>query len=199
MLPFKTFKTLKLIYLSLGFLLLLSCAPKQVTTDLFGDGRGHGEGTLQDYYKLNYQAFFGAEHLAPDTAAVLGYLEYELSNDVEQHELPDYMPLPSYRHGYTRVALSLVKNKQIDKYKLAYAFIESAKPERHQPGEWAKLWAEIEQQVLEAYPELKDDELQAELRYAAENDAAVRHSDSYRNAYHPHYRIIRNDLLKTLK
>jgi hypothetical protein len=35
------------------------------------------------------------------------------------------------------------------------------------------------------------EQLQKELRKAADLQAAVRHSDAFRNTYHPHYRIIR--------
>ena len=33
-------------------------------------------------------------------------------------------------------------------------------------------------------------ELQAELKAAAQNKEAVRHSEAFRRAYHPHYRIV---------
>lgn len=176
-----------------------SCARQQslpVSLDLFGDGRPNpGAGTLQDFYKQHYQSFYGAEHMAPDTAAVLGYLTYELSR--MEPELP---LLPNLHNigDFTRVSLALVQNKIVSDTALAYAFIASAQPIHHEDGEWLAYWEKIEAEVLKAYPQLANDTLQADLMEAARLNAAVHHSREFHNTYHPHYRIIRNDLVEQL-
>ncbi len=176
-----------------------SCTRQQnfpVSLDLFGDGSSApGAGTLQDFYKQHYQSFYGAEHMAPDTSAVLGYLAYELSRmESEPSSLADLHNIG----GFTRVSLTLVQKGIVADTALAYAFIASAQPIHHEDGEWLAYWQKIEAEVLKAYPQLANDTLQADLMEAARLNAAVHHSREFHNTYHPHYRIIRNDLVDEL-
>lgn len=151
--------------------------------------------TLQDFYKMSFQSFYGAEHLAPDTATVLHYLCQEMTELDSVSGIPDLQPIG----GYVRVSLYKVKDGSLPLDTLAYGFIESARPIEHAEGEWAVRWTTVEELVLEKYPELADSLLQADLRKAAAMDAAVRHSALYRETYHPHYRIIREDIVERWK
>ena len=56
---------------------------------------------------------------------------------------------------------------------------------------WATEWAKIESIALKVCPTWTNEPLQAELRLAAEGNHAVRHSEAFRNTYHPHYRIVK--------
>lgn len=58
---------------------------------------------------------------------------------------------------------------------------------------WVEEWQKIESIVLNVCPAWSDQELQAELREAAQNNQAVRHSEAFRTAYNPHYRLVRNN------
>jgi len=44
-----------------------------------------------------------------------------------------------------------------------------------------------------------DEDEYALLTQAAQADRAVHHSPSYRNAYHPHYRLVRSDILRAME
>lgn len=185
----------KSIIILLAILGLSTCSTPQhetVMLDLFGDQRGGtGVGTLQDFYKQHFQAFYGAEHMAPDTASVLAYLDYELAQTDYVDSLPDLQEIGDY----VRVSLALVKKGVISREELAYAFIESAQPVQHEEDEWLARWQEVEKEVLKAYPYLANDTLQADLLQAAQLNAAVHHSQPFHNTYHPHYRIIRKDIV----
>lgn len=158
------------------------------------------EANLQDVYKTCYQDFFGAEHLMQDTAAARAYLRYELSElgNEEMRELG--MPMresTGFRHRFVRINLAMVVNGEMSEEELLQRFIEAAWDERmndlrdERMNEWAEEWAQIERIAIEVQPAWQDEELQALLREAANNRQAVRHSESFRNTYKPHYRIIR--------
>lgn len=155
---------------------------------------GFDKMTLQDFYKVNYQSYFGAEHMAPDTASVIRYMQYELANMGDCCNIPVLQDI----QGYYRVSLQLVKDGRLTAEQLAYAFIESARPVHHEDGEWLARWQRIEKTVLAQYPDLADAELQEALMEAARLNAAVHHSKQYNEAYCPHYRIIRREVFENL-
>lgn len=185
---------MKKIFLSaICLMLLVGCA--QPTQDIIKGNDGFEAMTLQDFYKINYQSYYGAEHMAPDTASVVRYLQYELEQMGDCCNIPDLQDI----HGYWRVSLALVKDGRLTAEQLAYAFIESAKPVPHEEGEWLARWEAIEKAVLARYPELRDEELQADLMEAARLNAAVHHSQQYNETYCPHYRIIRADVAEKMQ
>ena len=157
--------------------------------------------TLQDVYKTCYQDYFGAEHLMQDTAAARNYLHYELkelkSEGVNELRMPMREPT-GFRHRFVRLNLALVLNGEMTEDELLQQFIEAAGDERisdltnERMNGWAEEWSEIERIALEVQPAWQNEELQAELRKAAEMQAAVRHSESFRKTYKPHYRIVKN-------
>ena len=59
--------------------------------------------------------------------------------------------------------------------------------------DWAAEWQKIVKIALKVNPKWANKKLQAELTEAAEKKQAVRHSEAFRNAYNPHYRIVRNN------
>lgn len=150
--------------------------------------------TLQDVYKTCYQDFFGAEHLMQDTAAARKYLRYELeelrSEGVNECWMPLYEPT-GFRHRFERIHLALVVNGTVTEDDLLRLFIDAAGKDNALHDRWADEWSEIERIALEVQPAWQDAELQTLLRQAAAGNRAVRHSESFRNSYKPHYRIIR--------
>ena len=152
------------------------------------------EATLQDVYKTCYQDFFGAEHIMQDTAAARKYLQYELSElrneGVNELVMPMREPT-GFRHRFKRINLALVINGTMSEEALLQMFVEAAGTDNALHNRWADEWSEIERVALEVQPEWQDSELQKSLHEAAANNRAVRHSESFRNAYKPHYRIIR--------
>ena len=158
------------------------------------------QATLQDVYKTCYQDYFGAEHLMQDTAAARKYLRSELNGLADEGVSGLGMPMrepTGFRHRFERINLALVLNGEMPEDELLRLFIDAAG--NYESGirsqesglSWADEWTEIERIALEERPAWKNEELQKVLREAATNNHAVRHSESFRNTYKPHYRIIR--------
>ena len=151
------------------------------------------QATLQDVYKTCFQDFFGAEHLLSDTAAAHQYLKAEIAATEVQDlsAMPMYEPT-GFRHRFMRVNLSLVHSGELSENELFARFVEAAGTNNAFSDNWAEEWAKVETIALEVQPAWADSALQAELRYAASIQCAVRHSEAFRQTYHPHYRIIIN-------
>lgn len=150
------------------------------------------QATLQDVYKTCYQDFFGAEHMISDTVSAKAYLHYELeqmTND-EACNMPPMEPT-GFRHRFVRMNLQQVLEGQLSEEELFRAFLQAANESTPVHDHWADEWAQIEAITLQVQPAWQNEELQAVLHEAAANNRAVRHSESFRNTYKPHYRIIR--------
>lgn len=148
--------------------------------------------TLQDIYKTCYQDYFGAEHLVSDTASVRFYLQKELEecHDTDMSLMPKREPT-GFRHRYTRVNLSCVVDGELSVNQLLEMFLAAAGKDNAFGDDWSGEWKKIEDIALEVNPLWTDPELQAELQEAAHHKQAVRHSEAFRNMYHPHYRIVK--------
>ena len=149
--------------------------------------------TLQDVYKTCYQDFFGAEHLVNDTASARQYLEneIELCRGTDLNGMPKREPT-GFRHRFTRVNLSCVIEGEMTTAQLLEMFLDASKKDNAFSGDWEEEWRTIENVALEICPTWTDPALQNELRQAAHDKEAVRHSDAFRAAYNPHYRIVQS-------
>ena len=149
--------------------------------------------TLQDVYKTCYQDFFGAEHLVSDTASARQYLESELEQcrGTDLNGMPKREPT-GFRHRFTRINLSCVIEGELTEAQLLAMFLEASKKDNAFSGDWEKEWHTIENVALKVCPAWADPALENELQQAAHNKEAVRHSDAFRSAYNPHYRIVRS-------
>ena len=150
------------------------------------------QATLQDVYKTCFQDFFGAEHLLKDTAMAHNYLLSEIAacKDEDLSSMPSFEPT-GFRHRFVRVNISEVLSGAMSEDELFARFVDAAGKNNTYSDNWPAEWQQIETIALEVHPEWQDSTLQAELRQAASNPCAVRHSEAFRNAYHPHYRIVR--------
>lgn len=150
------------------------------------------EATLQDVYKTCYQDYFGAEHLMSDTAAARRYLSMEIEEcrDTDMSAMPKREPT-GFRHRFTRVNLACVVEGELSEKQLFALFIDAASKDNALGDTWTEEWQKIEHIALRVCPDWANEPLQAELRLAAEGNHAVRHSEAFRNTYHPHYRIVR--------
>ena len=153
------------------------------------------ESRLQDIYKTFYQDHFGPGHMITDTAMVRQYLYSELSgNDVSW--LVYYEP--TGREGrFVRVFLAAVVDSLISAEELLDAFIRSANEFQEPKTEWATEWSEIVKTIREneIYVDgFEEDE--PKLTEAARNNQAIHHSRAYKDAYNPHYRIVRRDIFE---
>ena len=155
--------------------------------------KNYPQATLQDVYKTCFQDFFGPNHLQMDTAVAHQYLKAEIATTETQDlsAMPKYEPT-GFRHRFTRVNLSLVHSGEMSEEELFARFVEAAGTNNAFSDKWEEEWQMIETIALEVQPAWADSTLQNELRYAASVQSAVRHSEAFRQAYYPHYRIIVN-------
>ena len=150
---------------------------------------------LQDIYKSFYQSFFGAEHLITDTMSVRAYLREEIAvAATDTVANPYYEPTGANGH-FVRVYLRCITEGHITEQQLSDAFLRSAQPQQRMEA-WHRLWLdEIVPTARKAGLDFSQEELD-ELTNASRQDRAVRHSDDYRNAYHPHYRIVERHIFE---
>ena len=142
-----------------------------------------------DAVKLIYQNEFGGGHLIRDEQACLAYLRREYAATVPSDGTPLYEPIGN---RIVRVNLAALREDQLEG--LGKAFIASAAAHRGSlPGFLEKLAVlrhltgeglfAFDGQALEAY--LND--------YEKAGYPPVSHSEAYRQAYHPAYRVVKKE------
>lgn len=133
----------------------------------------------QDYGKLLFQSEFGPEHLVSDVDSVLRYLKQEWN------ELPadsPVLPPEDIGNGLCRFHLSACTEEQLPR--LAEVFCRSA---REHKGTREGLEARIAL-VRELNVPGMEEWLE---KYQAAGYPPVRHSQTFRDHYAPHYRVIK--------
>ena len=140
----------------------------------------------QDYGKLAFQSEFGPEHLVSDPERVLARLKQERSE--LQEGCPAIMP-EDIGNGLCRFHLSACAEEQLPR--LAELFCRSAREHR---GTRAGL-----DERLTCVRELRISGMEEWLaEYEAAGCPAVHHSRSFRDAYGPHYRVIKWEYARQL-
>jgi len=146
----------------------------------------------QDALKLCYQSAWGAEHLLADLQAAARYFEEEYARVTPRHE-----PLAeSIGPGQYRVNLAAWKQAGLPAEWLLRMFAAAAQSgAERQPQQGEKALADALEQVRQAAQkgELPFDEaawLQTVARWKAAGGGAVHHSDGYRKAEAPAYRVV---------
>ena len=98
-----------------------------------------------------------------------------------------------------RVYLSAITDSLITTDQLLDAFIQSANEVQEPHTDWATDWEDIVGAIRKYDLKVNDFEaLQPVLSEAAQNHQAVHHSQAYREAYHPHYRIVEREVLQKI-
>jgi len=151
----------------------------------------HPEARLIDIYKFFFQGTFGPGHIIRDKQSALKYLQNELQNATDFDSVL-WQPV-GYNKQYYRVNLSLVKEGTISEEELFDAFVESADPSSVPSiEEWIKEWDIILNIIEKMNLKIIDyEEHKSGLNdMLKKENILVRHSNIYRNLYHPHYRIL---------
>ena len=147
---------------------------------------------LLDIYKSCFQDYMGAEHLVSDRNRVKAYLDEEL-NTTGMEGMPQwYFESCGIKGRYVRVSLRAVKEGLITEDMLLDAFIRSANVKRPSVKSWRRKWHKIIGTIDKVNLNLPDydreklfiDSILSVGKYA------ISHSSDYREAYHPHYRIV---------
>lgn len=136
----------------------------------------------QDYGKLIYQSEFGPRHLVEDTQIILSEINRERA-EVSQDSYPQMPELIG--NGLCRFPLSMCKSDR-DGNLLAELFALTARKHYGSKSgmlEKLRLLQEFSIPGMDAWAE----------KWREEGYPAVRHSRAYREAYQPHYRLLRRD------
>lgn len=153
---------------------------------------------LLDLYKSCFQDYMGAEHLVSDRGRVKAYLDEEL-NTTGIDDMPQWYYEPCGTKGrFVRVSLRTVKEGLIPEDILIDAFIRSSNVKRPSVKSWKRQWHKMVGTIDSMHLNLPDydkEKLFIDSILSAGN-YAISHSLDYREAYHPHYRIVERGIFE---
>jgi len=153
------------------------------------------QATLQDIYKTFYQDHFGPEHLITDPASVRHYLMREIA-EYDQPTTLYFEPTGS-EGRFVRVYLSAIADSLVTAEQLLDAFLRSAEMVEKSQIDWATQWSYIVSVVIKNSIPFADFEEDIDiLSEAGQKNVAMRHSNAYNAAYHPHYRIVARQIFE---
>ena len=135
----------------------------------------------QDYGKLAYQNHFGAEHLVSDEGQMLRRIREEW--DSLTADLPIRGP-ENIGGGLCRFYLNHDVEKDIAAQMLVKLFCMTAKEAKNPPDEFQEKLLMLENLSVPGMREWLEE-------YRGRGCPPVRHSEKYRSAYHPHYRLLK--------
>jgi len=139
-----------------------------------------------DAVKLIYQNEFGGGHLIRDEEACLNYLRREYAAVEKDPTAPLYEDIGN---GIIRVNLAAVKAEDLER--LGRAFIDSAAKHKGTMDRFLNKLEVLRKLTTEGVFTFDVDALNAYLsEYKAVGYPAVSHSEQYRQAYTPAYRVI---------
>lgn len=145
-----------------------------------------------DAVKLIYQNEFGGGHLIRDTASCLEYLHREYAQVTKEQAVSLYEPIGN---GLIRVNLAALELEELPR--LGEAFIRSAAAHTGTLESFHTKLQILRDLCTEGIFSFSIIELDAYLsQYAQAGFPMVSHSEAYRSAYHPAYRIVRTDCWK---
>ena len=154
---------------------------------------------LLDIYKSCFQDYMGAEHLVSDRQSVKAWLDEELRSVTLDELQPWYCEPCGIDSNYYRVSIRAVIEGIVTEEWLLDAFIRSANSQKRPSVEsWKERWHEIIaviDRMQLSLPHYQEDRQYIDSVLAA-GKYAISHSSDYREAYHPHYRIVEREILK---
>ncbi len=166
---------------------------KPLTDFLTAYAEAHPAAQPTDYVKLLFQSAFGGEHLVADPAGTLERLVREAAGlSSAQRAQPWVEPLPGPICRVNLSVLQAVSPESLNKmFCLSAAEKDGDGEARFQEGIEALLNLTGEKPGLFGFSE---DALRAYLTaYRAKGGGAVRHSEAFRQAYGPAYRVVRKE------
>lgn len=154
---------------------------------------------LLDIYKSCFQDYMGAEHLVSDSERVKAYLDEELATTTLDELMPWYYEPCGIDSNYYRVSIRAIKENIISEEMLLDAFVRSANSvERPSVESWRNRWhmiiGTIDQMQLNLHHFEEDKQFIDSILTAGKY--AISHSPEYREAYHPHYRIVEKGIFE---
>lgn len=157
---------------------------------------------LQDHVKRIHQMIFGPAHAHnhPSMDKVKQYMTSEL-HEMKVNECGD--DIIEIGNDFVRVDLGLVLKGQTTIELLSQAFLSSMNPEHIEKEPVSVMdyaLKELEHMIeLGVLPYNLDQSITWLNQYRSLEYPAIHHSDTYRDLYHPHYRVIHSKYLPKLK
>ncbi|WP_082903244.1 uridine kinase [Christensenella timonensis] len=142
--------------------------------------------TLQDAVKLLYQNEFGVEHLVPDEGAAHDMLVREYGEMGGSRRETMFEPIGG---GLCRMHMNAEGFDETDLFLLEKMFLRTADTKR---GSRTELLRKLKRLGLfRFYGTHKRSDTETKLAdYVRTGVPSIRHSNEFREAYHPHYRVV---------
>ena len=187
------------LLLSIALIMSVAVSAQDIRGFINRQLQNYPKSRLLDIYKSCFQNYMGAEHLVSDRQMVTAYLDEELNTTSLDDLMPWYYEPCGIEGNYVRVSLRTVKEGIIQENLLLDAFIRSANnKERPSIDSWREQWHKIigtiEQMNLNL-PSYSEDKQFIDSILSA-GKYAISHSPDYREAYHPHYRIVERNIFE---
>ena len=142
-----------------------------------------------DAVKLIYQNEFGGGHLIRDEAACLSYLRREYEAVEKDGNAQPFEPIGN---GIIRVNLAALEEEKLEQ--LGMAFIRSAAEHKGSMESFLGKLTVLKKLAGEGIFSFGTEELEAYLAdYQKAGYPPVSHSQTYRDAYKPAYRVVMSD------
>ena len=181
------------LLLSIALIMSVAVSAQDVEGFVNRQMQAYPKSRLLDIYKSCFQDYMGAEHLVSDRQRVKAYLDKELNTTNLDDLMPWYYEPCGIDSSYYRVSIRAIKESLVSEDLLLNAFIRSANTEKRPSAEsWSKRWHKIigtiDQMKLDM-PNFQEDKQFIDSVLSV-GKYAISHSPDYREAYHPHYRIV---------
>jgi len=187
------------LLLSIALIMSVAVSAQDVEGFVNRQMQAYPKSRLLDIYKSCFQDYMGAEHLVSDRQRVKAYLDEELNTTSLDDLMPWYYEPCGIDSSYYRVSIRAIKESLVSEDLLLNAFIRSANTEKRPSVEsWSKRWHKIigtiDQMKLDL-PNYQEDKQFIDSVLSV-GKYAISHSPNYREAYHPHYRIVERSIFE---
>ena len=187
------------LLLSIALIMSVAVSAQDVEGFVNRQMQAYPKSRLLDIYKSCFQDYMGAEHLVSDRQRVKAYLDEELNTTSLDDLMPWYYEPCGIDSSYYRVSIRAIKESLVSEDLLLNAFIRSANTEKRPSVEsWSKRWHKIigtiNQMKLDL-PNFQEDKQFIDSVLSV-GKYAISHSPDYREAYHPHYRIVERNIFE---
>jgi len=158
----------------------------------------HQHFDVRDAYKLIYQGIFGVAHILENREAAQQYLQTEF-DAVEPSPNEPLLEEISLNGEVVRVNLRPFKAQQFPLHRLFEVMVQTAEEIQGSQEEFMRLWGQFTTLVREkrlAFDRQTLDTFDAEVRAA--NYPPVHHSEGYKRANRPAYRVVKRSIFQRM-
>lgn len=176
----------------IGFIFLLACAPTALLDFAIPKWKTDKNTRIEDAYKYLYQATRGGEHAVPSKDSAKNWLDNEWRNlgFAIKHEPTWEQLCPDGSIG--RLNLRPFKETGGKADDVLFAFLQSAREYKTEPATFTDAWVglgkRLKKQGFDKITHKEWKRLDSEMK--KKNYPAIHHSDEYKKANRPAYRIL---------